>query len=77
MEAICQGNERIVSETIDHQNCIFVRHPVTLATVIHLSVIHNHSYILQLFLSRQPIGLINSQDIVSIINIINNLICYI
>ncbi|KAI1708826.1 ankyrin repeats (3 copies) domain-containing protein [Ditylenchus destructor] len=61
LEAIVFGDERTVRETIHYERCILARHPLTLATTVHLAVIHNHPKILQLILSY-PHAPLHSKD---------------
>uniref|UniRef100_A0A915EKH1 ANK_REP_REGION domain-containing protein n=1 Tax=Ditylenchus dipsaci TaxID=166011 RepID=A0A915EKH1_9BILA len=61
LEAICMGDERTVAETVTYRKCILARHPQTLASTVHLAVIHNHPNVLQILIDC-PLTPLHSRD---------------
>ncbi|KAI6235408.1 Ankyrin repeat and Ankyrin repeat-containing domain-containing protein [Aphelenchoides besseyi] len=63
LEAICTtGDQKVVRDLVNYKKCILSLHPFTLASTIHLAVIHNSFDILQILLEH-PLAPINSRDI--------------
>lgn len=55
------GDINKLRQLVDYKKCILARHPQTLATCLHLAVIHNHADILQLLLEKS-VAYLDSKD---------------
>jgi hypothetical protein len=63
LEAIYNGDVEAVKSLIDFKRCILSRHPFTLASTVHMAVIHNFPNILKILLKHGGAP-INSRDMV-------------
>uniref|UniRef100_A0A7E4V913 ANK_REP_REGION domain-containing protein n=1 Tax=Panagrellus redivivus TaxID=6233 RepID=A0A7E4V913_PANRE len=62
LEALYLGDKNTVLSLIDYKHIILARHPSTLASTIHMAVIHNYPKLLKILLSKNHAP-INARDI--------------